>query len=101
MRRIILSPVACPVLQYFATLPHKEHNFRKKKKKKKKNYRINMYDYYREINWRMMRLAEHAARDKTRNAVYPTAEYGQRTYNMAQWRVRVTNVAMEKQQCLP
>jgi len=44
----------------------------------------------------MMRWAEHAARDKTRNAVYPTAEYGQRTYNVTQWRVRVTTVEMEK-----
>jgi hypothetical protein len=31
MRRIILSPVACPALQYFSTLPRKRRNFRKKK----------------------------------------------------------------------
>jgi hypothetical protein len=29
MRRIILSFVAYPALPYFATLPHKGHNFRK------------------------------------------------------------------------
>jgi len=34
MRRTILSSVACPVLQYFSTLPHKRHDFRGKKKKK-------------------------------------------------------------------
>jgi len=28
MRRIILSPVACPVLQYFSTVSHKRHSFR-------------------------------------------------------------------------
>ena len=33
MRRIILSSVACPVLQYFFTLSHKRHDFRKRKKK--------------------------------------------------------------------
>jgi len=31
MRRIILSPVACPALQYFFTLTHKWHDFRKTK----------------------------------------------------------------------
>jgi hypothetical protein len=31
MRRIILSSVACPFLQYFATLYHKRHYFRKKR----------------------------------------------------------------------
>ena len=30
MRRVILSPVVCPALQYFFTLPHKRHEFRKK-----------------------------------------------------------------------
>jgi len=33
MRRIILSPVAYLQLQYFSTLYHKRHDFRKKKKK--------------------------------------------------------------------
>jgi len=31
MPRIILSPVACPALQYFSTLPHKRYDLRKKK----------------------------------------------------------------------
>ena len=29
MRRIILSPVACPAVQYFSAFPHKRHDFRK------------------------------------------------------------------------
>jgi len=28
MRRVILSPVACPALHYFFTLAHKLHDFR-------------------------------------------------------------------------
>ena len=28
MRRIVLSPVACPALQYIYTLSHKRHDFR-------------------------------------------------------------------------
>ena len=28
MRRIIFSPVACPSVPYFPTLPHKRHDFR-------------------------------------------------------------------------
>jgi hypothetical protein len=31
MRRIVLSFSACPVPQYFSTLSHKRHDFRKKK----------------------------------------------------------------------
>ena len=31
MRRKILPSVACPALQYFATLCHKRHDFRKTK----------------------------------------------------------------------
>jgi hypothetical protein len=31
MRRIILSPVACPALQYFSALSHKRHDFRGRK----------------------------------------------------------------------
>jgi len=34
MRRIILPSVSCPTLQYFSTLCHKQHDFRKSKKKK-------------------------------------------------------------------
>jgi len=29
MRRIMLSPVACPVVLYFCTLSHKQRDFRK------------------------------------------------------------------------
>ena len=32
MRPLILSSVACPVLQYFSTLSHKRYGFRGKKK---------------------------------------------------------------------
>ena len=31
MRRIILPSVACPYLQYFSTLSHKQHGLREKK----------------------------------------------------------------------
>ena len=31
MLRIIVSSVACPAVQYFTTLSHKRHEFRKKK----------------------------------------------------------------------
>ena len=31
MRRIMLSSMACPALQYFTTLSHKRHGFRNKK----------------------------------------------------------------------
>jgi hypothetical protein len=31
MRRIVLSSVACPAVQYFPTLPHKRYVFRGKK----------------------------------------------------------------------
>jgi hypothetical protein len=30
MRRTILSPEACPALQYFSTLSHKRNDYRKK-----------------------------------------------------------------------
>ena len=32
MSPVILSPVACPAVQYFDTLPHKRHDFRGGKK---------------------------------------------------------------------
>jgi len=31
MRRITMPSVACPALQYFPTLSHKRHDFRKRK----------------------------------------------------------------------
>ena len=30
MRRTVLSAVACPALNYFSTLAHKQHHFRKR-----------------------------------------------------------------------
>jgi hypothetical protein len=30
MHRIILSPVACPAVQYFSTVSHKRHDYREK-----------------------------------------------------------------------
>jgi len=35
MRRVLLSSVASPAIQYFPTLSHKRHDFRKKRKTKR------------------------------------------------------------------
>ena len=32
MRRVVLSSMACPAVQYFSTLSHKRQDFRRKKK---------------------------------------------------------------------
>ena len=46
MRHIILSSVVCPTLQYFPTLSHKRHDFRKKKLLNQNVCFDFLYDFY-------------------------------------------------------
>jgi hypothetical protein len=42
LRSIILSSVACPAVQYYFTLSHKRHDFRKEKERKKERKLLNI-----------------------------------------------------------
>jgi hypothetical protein len=65
MRRILLSSLACPAVQYFSTLPHKWYDFREKVIKHKMfvdffyNFRmkyISFYEEFRQILSNFMKL---------------------------------------------
>jgi len=45
MRRIILSPVACPAVQYFSILFHKRRNFREKNVNKVSEHKMCVFTF--------------------------------------------------------